>query len=419
MMTALLILCPPFVIGLWFIMTEMKGSLSSFLVFWSEGGINGFIKIWPRPTLLAWEIIGVFGVFEAFLLLWVPGREWEGPVSPAGNRPVYRMNGVPCYFLSIGAYLAIWRLGWFDPGLVYDHLGEIFQALIIGAFGFCTLLYIKGWVSPSSDDWGSSGSIIQDFFWGMELYPRIGKNFDIKTFTNCRFGMMTWALLPITYAIKQYQVYGSVSDSMVVSVGLMLVYVTKFFWWEDGYWSTMDIMHDRAGYYICWGCLVWVPSIYTSPAMYLVQHPIHLGIWKASFIFFLGILSIWINYDSDRQRQYFRKMEGKCLIWGRPPVKIEAQYVTEKGEKKTSLLLVSGWWGLSRHFHYVPEILASFFWTLPGLFEHGLQYFYVFYLTILLMDRAIRDDERCKKKYGKYWDMYCEKVPYKVIPGIY
>lgn len=27
-------------------------------------------------------------------------------------------------------------------------------------------------------------------------------------------------------------------------------------------------------------------------------------------------------------------------------------------------------WGLSRHFHYVPEILAAFFWTLPALFNH-------------------------------------------------
>ena len=33
-----------------------------------------------------------------------------------------------------------------------------------------------------------------------------------------------------------------------------------------------------AGFYICWGCLVWVPSIYTSPGMYLVNHPVNLGI---------------------------------------------------------------------------------------------------------------------------------------------
>ena len=27
-------------------------------------------------------------------------------------------------------------------------------------------------------------------------------------------------------------------------------------------------------------------------------------------------------------------------------------------------------WGLSRHFHYVPEILSAFFWTVPALFNH-------------------------------------------------
>ncbi|GMN62669.1 hypothetical protein TIFTF001_031753 [Ficus carica] len=76
-------------------------------------------------------------------------------------------------------------------------------------------------------------------------------------------------------------------------------------------------------------------------------------------------------------------------------------------------------WGLSRHFHYVPEILAAFFWTVPALFNHFLPYFYVVFLIILLFDRAKRDDDRCRSKYGRYWKLYCEKVPYRIIPGIY
>ena len=70
--------------------------------------------------------------------------------------------------------------------------------------------------------------------------------------------------------------------------------------WETGYWASMDIMHDRAGYYICWGCLVWVPSVYTSPAMALVGTPVHLGTPLALAIFTAGAAAIWINYDSDR-----------------------------------------------------------------------------------------------------------------------
>ncbi len=60
---------------------------------------------------------------------------------------------------------------------------------------------------------------------------------------------MGWPLLIICYAAKQHQLYG-LSDSMAVSVGLQLFYVTKFFHWEMGYMKTLDIMHDRAGFYL-------------------------------------------------------------------------------------------------------------------------------------------------------------------------
>lgn len=84
------------------------------------------------------------------------------------------------------------------------------------------------------------------------------------------------------------------------------------------------------------------------------------------------------------------------------------------------LFYSAGWWGLSRHFHYLPEISAAIFWTIP---VHGLDqclvYFYPFFLTLLLLDRAYRDDVRCSSKYGKFWKEYCRQVPYKVFPFIW
>ena len=73
--------------------------------------------------------------------------------------------------------------------------------------------------------------------------------------------------------------------------------------WETGYWGTMDIAHDRAGYYLCWGCLNWVPAIYTSPALYITEHPIEWSLPAATAIGVAGTAAIYINYDSDRQRQ--------------------------------------------------------------------------------------------------------------------
>ena len=63
----------------------------------------------------------------------------------------------------------------------------------------------------------------------MELYPRLGKWFDIKTWTNCRMGMMGWGVLVLCYACKQRELHGHVTDGMLVSVALMHLYIFKFF----------------------------------------------------------------------------------------------------------------------------------------------------------------------------------------------
>ncbi len=97
---------------------------------------------------------------------------------------------------------------------------------------------------------------------------------------------------------------------------------------------------------------------------------------------------------------------------------IEAEYTTSDGTKKTNLLLASGFWGIARHFHYVPEILAAFFWSCATGFHFFAPFFYVSFLTILLTHRAFRDDTKCSNKYGKYWEEYKKLVPFKIIPGV-
>ena len=145
----------------------------------------------------------------------------------------------------------------------------------------------------------------------------------------------------------------------MVSALVQVVYVLKFFWWEMGYMGTMDIQHDRAGFYICWGCLVWVPSLYTCHTLYLVHNPYNLGmVWTATLLL-VGLGGVYINYEADRQKQEFRQSKGNCRIWGKKAKGLKAEYVTVDGKKQTSLLLLSGWWGVSRHFHYLPEWMAG------------------------------------------------------------
>lgn len=414
---ALLLCCPPMAILMWYINVEMNGSILQLL---QSEPLTLFEKAW-KPIFFgsktSWTMIGIFSIVQLTFMKLLPGKTIEGPITPQGNIPSYKDNGILAFSLTLIAfYLSTTVFKLFPATIIYDNFGALLGALNCFSLVFCLFLYFKGVMTPSSSDNGKSGNFIFDYFWGTELYPRVW-GWDIKMFTNCRFGMMSWGLIILSFAAKQKELYG-LSDSMVVSVTLQLVYIAKFFIWEGGYLRSMDIMHDRAGYYLCWGCLVWVPAIYTSPALYLVHHPVHLGVW-AYVILGVGIFSIMANYFADKQRQKVRATEGDCLVWGKKPELIVAKYTTAQGNHQQSLLLASGWWGLARHFHYVPELIGALCWTLPALFSNLLPYFYFFFLAALLLDRAFRQERRCQAKYGEAWNSYCEKVPYKVIPYLF
>jgi 7-dehydrocholesterol reductase len=411
---------PCFSIIFFHVCAYMHGDFWEFGVMCvSQGFFSTLYSIWPNPwDIQVWKMIGSFMAFELALLRLLPGRRFEATLTPNGNRPVYTANGMAAYLTTLGTMLVLAYLDIFNPAIIYDNFGKILSSMNVFALSFCVMLCIKGYVAPSSTDSGTTGSLIQDFYWGMELYPRIF-DIDVKMFTNCRSGMMFWAVAVTAFCYKNMELHdGQLQIGMAVSVCLQLIYISKFFHWEMGYMCSMDIQHDRAGYYICWGCLVWVPAVYTSQAFYLTNSAPDLSLGAAAVIFILGFLCIAINYDSDRQRYLFRQSNGQCTIWGHAPKMIVAKYESN-GVTKQSLLLVDGWWQISRHFHYVPEILASFFWSVSAMNSGFIApYFYVIYLTILLTDRAFRDDDRCQKKYGKYWTEYCEAVPYKIVPGV-
>ncbi len=414
----LILFTPPMAILMWATNVHLDGSL---MRLWQEGIFSTLYTYWSPiffGTPIAWKMVVTFAAVQLILMKTLPGKIVEGPITAKGNIPLYRANGVLAFFTTLGLFfLATQVFHLFSATIVYDNFGSLISALNIFSLSFCLFLYLKGHLKPSSSDSGTTGSFIFDYFWGMELYPRIF-GWDIKMFTNCRFGMMSWGIIILSFAAKQHELYG-LSNSMLISVALQLLYIVKFFLWEPGYLRSLDIMHDRAGYYICWGCLVWVPSVYTSPALYLVNHPATLSLAVATAIFLFGFLSIAINYLADRQRQKVRASAGKCTVWNAKPKLIQAAYTNAVGKKKQSLLLTSGWWGISRHFHYIPECLASFFWALPALFTHLLPYFYVIYLSCLLFDRAFRHERHCAQKYGKHWEEYCRQVPYKIIPFLF
>ncbi|GMI47382.1 hypothetical protein TrCOL_g3643 [Triparma columacea] len=429
---------PPFVLILQHITLHFSGSLTLFLrhvssIFFSSSlssssyvailsaALSSTLSAIPTPfSPSALRMILSFTAFQLILTRFIPGPPSHGPVTPQGNTPVYKANGMSCYIITLLTALCLDSTGGFSLSRVHEEFGEILSSLNLLALLLCFYLYFKGRSSPTTTDSGTNGGAVLDFYWGLDLYPNI-LGWDVKLMTNCRLGMMFWAVGVISFARASMNATGSMPLAMFVNAALQIVYVTKFFHWEMGYMCSMDIQVDRAGYYLCWGCLVWVPCVYTSSSYYLSVHSPDLSPASALLIFLLGYASIYLNYDADYQRALFRRTGGECVINLKPPTFIRASYKTREGKTRENLLLTSGWWGVAKHVGYSFEILSSFFWSSPAGFNGNgmfVPYFYVIFLTILLVDRSFRDDDRCRKKYGKDWEKYEETVKYKIIPGL-
>jgi 7-dehydrocholesterol reductase len=218
----------------WHIASACDGSVAEFGRRAAAGGLPYLAAAYPRPSWDAVRYVAAFGGLQAALMLAVPGRRFLGPATPRGNVPVYVGNGVQCYALTLALFFLGWHYQIFSPAAVYDALGAIVSTLNLFSFALCAALTVKGLHFPSSSDSGTTGSLLFDFYWGTELFPRIGSKFDIKVWTNCRMGMMAWAVLPLCYAAKQAAVLGAVSPSMAAALALVELYVFKFFVWETG-----------------------------------------------------------------------------------------------------------------------------------------------------------------------------------------
>ncbi|VEU39255.1 unnamed protein product [Pseudo-nitzschia multistriata] len=381
------------------------------------------------PTLPATQFVlsfmGVALVLERFL----PGKIECGPETLTGHIPKYVDNAV----LHCVIYTALFYLGsnigygdLYDFGIIYDLFPGSVAFLNLFGLAFCVFLTLKGIYFPSTQDSGSSGSLFKDFVWGTELYPRVF-GLDLKRFVNCRFSMTFWQLAGLSFCYRSYTLHGHTMDwGLFFSALSQYLYLFKFFLWEMGYMRSIDIIVDRAGFEIQWGCLVWVPAVYTLHSRFLVQYPSGLSFAAAAGLFILSMTGVVLNYMADRERDVFRATNGEALVWGKKPSFIKATYTTidrKTGEssQKTSLLLASGFWGVARHFQYFFELTAAWSWCLlANPLQNGvLVLSYAAFLTYLLIDRAERDSKKCHLKYGKYYEEYCLLVPYKILPGVY
>lgn len=127
-------------------------------------------------------------------------------------------------------------------------------------------------------------------------------------------------LILATWLMCYYKLFTctSLCDGRLGKKSLSMILVTDpcnlTFAFQNRYFNTLDITLDRAGYYICWGCLVWVQAFYGFHSYFFVYYQPNCGPFFATLIFVLGVLSIYLNYDVDRQKEIFRTSNGKVKV---------------------------------------------------------------------------------------------------------
>ncbi|KAJ3107369.1 7-dehydrocholesterol reductase [Phlyctochytrium planicorne] len=383
--------------------------------------LKWFSAFLPTPTPEGFMLYFGWLLFQAALYTFLPGPIGYGQTTPAGHTLEYVVNGLLAWFVTHVLYFgASLGFGLFDGALVHDYWGPLLVAANCYGYFLTLFCYVKAHTFPSHPaDRKFSGSVIYDMFMGIEFNPRIGKLFDFKLFHNGRPGIVAWTLINASFAVAQYREIGYVTNSMILLNFLHAVYVLDFFKHEDWYLRTIDIAHDHMGFYLAWGDSVWLPWMYTLQSHFLVRHQLDLSLPYFLLTLGVGLGGYYIFRAVNNQKDEVRRTNGDCKIWGSPAKVIRTEFVTSDGKTRKSLLLISGFWGVSRHFNYVGDLLISLAMCMTCGVGYLLPYFYIIYMTILLLHRIARDDARCRGKYGKYWDQYCKAVPYKLLPYIY
>ena len=202
------------------------------------------------------------------------------------------------------------------------------------------------------------------------------------------------------------------SPGVIAYVCLFSWFVCDYLLFEHAHLYTYDLIAERLGFKLVWGCLVFYPYFYVIGlwAVADLDNP-DLPIWHvllSAAVFLTG----WILARGANMQKYCFKQNPGHVFLGL----FEPRTISD-GERQ---ILCSGFWGISRHVNYLGEVLMAVGLTLalgwPALIVPWL---YPLYYVVFLTARERDDDRRCAERYGELWQKYRERVPWRIVPYLY
>ncbi|TFK65600.1 ERG4 ERG24 ergosterol biosynthesis protein [Pluteus cervinus] len=382
------------------------------------------VRVDAYGNAYAWKVYSGSFFFQLFLAQAITGYQQEGlPVPSLGYKTLtYNCNGNITFYITLVTSAILHLTGIFRLSGIIENYGHMMTVAIIYGFGVSFGMYF--WAVSTGNAMRMSGNFLYDVFMGACLNPRIGR-IDLKMWAEVRVPWLIVFYLAVSGACKQYDEYGYVTPNMAFMILATGLYINACAKGEECIPQTWDMYHEKWGFMVIFWNFAGVPFSYVYSVVYMASHHPSSYEWSTpAYVFiYATLLTAYFIWDTSMAQKSHFKMQTQGITKFRKTFP-QLPWNTVENPKfiqtaHGSRLLTSGWWAYSRKPNYVVDWIMSLTW---GAIIGGcsiIPYFYsVFFITVLI-HRTSRDFERCHKKYGKDWELYCEVVPYKFIPYIY
>jgi len=374
------------------------------------------------PHTRAWLIYWTFFLMEGIFYLYLPGVYSHGKPLPhlRGEKLGYYCSGVWSFYTTIAISIVLHVTNIFKLYTIIDEFGPLMSVAIISGFLVSIVAYVSALYRGAQHR--MTGYPIYDFFMGAELNPRMFKWLDFKMFFEVRLPWFILFFVSFAAAARQYETYGYVSGEVGFLLMAHWLYANACCKGEELICTTWDMYYEKWGFMLIFWNLAGVPLSYCHCTIYLANHQPSTYSWPkpaliALYVSYLVVYWVWDTANS--QKNMFRARERGTVQdrktfpqfpW--KEVKNPKYIKTDTGDS----LLCDGWYAYARKVHYTCDAFFALTWALICGFRSPFPWFYPLFFTVMIIHRATRDIERCKVKYGKYWEEYKKKVPWLFIP---
>jgi delta14-sterol reductase len=270
------------------------------------------------------------------------------------------------------------------------------------------ILFTLGVVLPASRVPG--WALGKELYLGRVEQPRwLGGRVDAKMFLYL-FGAVMLELNLLSFGAHHFLLHPDErSPGVVLYLALFSFFVLEYLAFERVHLYTYDFVAERVGFKLGWGCLCFFPWFYAVGLWTTAELPDpHWPGWAYALVAALFLAGWMFARGANLQKYWFKREPGRKAFGVIAPEALEGR------------VLVSGFWGLSRHINYLGELLMALALTLSlGHPEVLGPWLYPLYYVALLVPRQLDDDRRCAEKYGPLWETYRERVRWRIVPFIY